>query len=406
MRPIAASCSASVASPASESAHKSVSIDSSSRVAVVGVSIDDPCGVHDHAALLADALAREDIACSLHWLKRTEASIGAERAEILGWARSLGRELEHEPPDAVLLHYSVFALSHRGVPVFVRPVMSALRRVHVPLVSLMHEFAYPWGLGAMRAKAWAATQRVALIDVMHASAQVVVTADDRAEWLRTRPWLPRRAISVAPVFSTLPPGSEPAHARARGGAERIGLFGYAYEGVAVEIVVEALRLLRERGRALELVLLGAPGRDSPAGARWLQVAARNGVADALHFSGRLPAQQLSDELAGCAVLLFAEKGGPTARKTTLAASLSSGRPVVDLDGPNSWAQLRQAQATVVVRPEGRSLANAVARLVDDAGEGERQGELGSAFARNTMSVSQSARIVGDVLAHAIAAAPR
>lgn len=380
-----------------------MTVDSPSRIAVVGVSIDDPCGVRDHATLLADALVREELACSLHWLKRAETSIGAERAEILGWARSLGLELERERPDAVLLHYSVFALSHRGVPLFVRPVVSTLRRLRVPLVSFMHEFAYPWNLGATRTKVWAASQRVALIDVTRASAQIVVSADDRADWLRTRPWLPRRPISVAPVFSNLPPASERA---VGGGAERIGLFGYAHEGVAVEIAVEALRVLREGGRALELVLLGAPGRDSPAGARWLQLAARNGVADALSFSGRLPAQQLSDELAGCAVLLFAEKGGPTARKTTLAASLSSGRPVVVLDGPNSWVQLRQAQATVVVQPDGRSLADAVARLVDDAGERERQGELGRAFARNTMSVGQSAKIVGDALARAITEAPR
>jgi glycosyltransferase involved in cell wall biosynthesis len=379
-----------------------VTIDSPARIGVVGVSIDDPCGVHDHATLLAGALAREQLACSLHWLRRSETSIGAETAEIIRWARSLGRELERERADAVLLHYSVFALSHRGVPLFVRPVVSALRRSRVPVVSFMHEFAYPWVLGAIRGKVWAATQRLAVIDVMRASTQIVVSADERAGWLRSRPWLPRRAISVAPVFSNLPPACEPAGED----TQRMGLFGYAHEGVAVEIVVEALRVLREGGRAPQLVLLGAPGRDSPAGGHWLQVAARDGVADALSFSGRLPAQQLSDELAGCAVLLFAEKGGPTARKTTLAASLSSGRPVVVLDGPNSWSQLRQARATVVVPSEARSLAHAVARLLDDVGERERQGKLGRAFAQSTMSVDQSAKIVGDALTRAIAEAPR
>jgi glycosyltransferase involved in cell wall biosynthesis len=380
-----------------------VTIASSPRIGVVGVSIDDPCGVRDHATLLAAELTSEGFVCSLHWLARTETSLGAETAEVTRWARSLAGELERERPDAVLLHYSVFALSHRGVPVYVRPVVHALRRLRVPLVSFMHEFAYPWSLGAMRAKVWAATQRVALIDVMRASAGIVVSADDRADWLRTRPWLPRRAISVAPVFSNLPPASRPA---AGGDAERIGLFGYAHEGVAVDTVVEALRALREADRALELVLLGAPGRDSPAAARWLQVAARNGVADALSFSGRLPAQQLSDELAGCAVLLFAERGGPTARKTTLAASLSSGQPVVVLDGPNSWAQLRQAQATVVAQPAARPLADAVARLLDDAGERERRGQLGRAFAQSTMSVGQSAKVVGAALTRAIAQTPR
>ena len=374
------------------------------RVGVVGVSIDDPCGVRDHATLLASALASEELVCSLHWLRRTEASLSAETAEI-DQVGSLARRASSSATTPTLSCF-ITRCSHCRIAAF--PFMSDRSctrcvSLHVPLVSFMHEFAYPWSLGAMRAKVWAATQRVALIDAMRASAGIVVSADDRADWLRTRPWLPRRAISVAPVFSNLPPASQRA---VRGDTERIGLFGYAHEGVAVETVVEALRVLHEGGRAPKLLLLGAPGRDSPAAERWLQVAARNGVAEALRFSGRLPAQQLSDELAGCAVLLFAERGGPTARKTTLAASLSSGRPVVVLDGPNSWTQLRQARATVAAQPAARPLADALARLLDDAGEQERQGQLGRSFAQSTMSIGQSAKVVGGALTRVIAQTPR
>jgi glycosyltransferase involved in cell wall biosynthesis len=372
------------------------------RVDSIGVSIDQPCGVRDHAVLLASALAEGGRSCPLHWLVRPGKTLGAERADVRAWTQTLTRELQHTPPDALLLHYSVFAFSHRGVPVFVRPVLGAVRDRHVPLVTFMHEFAYPWRLGGLRGKLWAATQRLALIDVVRASAAIVVSSDARAEWFRTRPWLARRQTVVAPVFSNLPAPAKRAPDGDR--VARLGLFGYAHEGVAVDTVLDALRLLRDDGEELELVLLGAPGRASSAGARWQQAAAERGLAGAVDFSGQLPAQDLSDELGRCTAILFAERGGPTSRKTTLAASLASGRPVVALDGRNSWPELLQAGAAVVVTADARSLGSALARLLADGEERARQGERGRAFAHRVMSVEQSARTVGDALALAIGAA--
>jgi glycosyltransferase involved in cell wall biosynthesis len=374
------------------------------RVGSIGISIDQPCGVRDHAVLLAAALAEGGCSCPLHWLSRRGKTLAAERSDVRVWAQTLTRELQDTPPNAALLHYSVFAFSHRGVPVFVRPVLAAVRDRQVPLVTFMHEFAYPWRLGGARGTVWAATQRLALREVVQASAAIVVSSDARAEWFRARRWLPRRQTFVAPVFSNLPAGAARTTAERSpdgGDVARVGLFGYAHEAVAVDTVLDALRLLRDDGEEVELALLGAPGRVSPAGAHWGQAAAERALAGTLGFSGRLPAQDLSDELARCAVLLFAERGGPTSRKTTLAASLDSGRPVVALDGRNSWPELLQSGAAVVVPPDPRSLANALARLLSDREERVRQGARGRAFAQRAMSVEQSARIVGDALARAI-----
>jgi glycosyltransferase involved in cell wall biosynthesis len=382
------------------------------RIAVLGISVDDPCGVRDHAAILADALAGAGMACSLHWLSRSGASLGGERAEVRAWSGALAGELERERADAVLLHYSVFAFAHRGVPVFAAPALSAIRRSGLPLVTFMHEFAYPWRLGGARGKVWAATQRIALRGVVRASDGLVVSAEARAAWLRSRAWLARRPVSVAPVFSNLPPsvpgarGAQGAHdvssdAVAANPAGRIGLFGYGHEGADVVSVLDALRALRERGGEVRLVLLGAPGSPSPAAARWRRAAAERGLEGALDFSGRLPAQELSNALAGCDVLLFAERGGATSRKTTLAAALSSGRAVVALDGPNSWSELARARAAVIVEPRGGPLADAIALLLADREARERQGELGRAFAARAMSVEHSADVVAAALRAAV-----
>lgn len=375
------------------------------RVAAIGISTDAPCGVRAHAELLADALSTQNISCSLHWLSRNPGSMRAARSEVRSWVQRLAAELQSGRPDAVLLHYSVFAFAYRGIPVFAPLVLSAIRELRLPLVSVMHEYAYPWRLGGLRGKVWAASQRVALVDVMRSATGAVVTADARAAWLRTRVWLPRRATFVAPVFSNLPPPAL-GHTAAATSGGTLGLFGYAHEGVQAPIVLDAMRLLRERGSEVRLELLGAPGRSSPQSIGWEREAVARGLAGALSFSGTLPAQDLSDALYRCQVLLFAERGGPTSRKTTLAASLSSGRPVVALDGRNTWSELVQARAAVVVEPEARSLADAIARLLEDGDAREHQGERGRAFATRAISVGHSATVVAHALRLAVGEAAR
>ncbi len=388
---------ASVRAAESPAAPPADALAPGTRVAVVGISVDDPCGVRDHAVLLGDALAARGATCSLHWLWREEGALGSERAQLRIWAGELARELAGERPDAILLHYSVFAFSHRGVPLLIRPLLTAIAELDVPLVAFMHEYAYPWRLGGARGKVWALTQRLALRELVRASDGLVVSAGVRAGWLDARPWLPRRPTAVAPVFSNLPSSDAQPH----GDGARVGLFGYGHEGVDVATVLDSLRLLGAPAGRPELVLLGAPGSPSPAAARWKREAEQRGLAGALSFSGKLPAQELSDLLAGCDVLLFAERGGPTSRKTTLAASLASGRPVVALDGPSSWDELLAAHAASVVRPQAPAVAGAIKELLGDRDARLQQGERGRAFARRAMSAEHSAQVVAGALARAI-----
>lgn len=372
-------------------------------LAVVGASGSRTCGVRDHAGLLAGALEDEGVSCSRHWLTCRPGPLRETRATFAAWDAQLAAELRSAKPDAVLLHYSVFSFAHRGVPLFVHGALAPLQGAGVPLVSFMHEFAYPWGLGGPRGVAWAVTQRAALIDVMRASSGVVVTAPSRAAWLASRPWLPRREIGFAPVFSNLPPPAE-GTAPARDGT--VGLFGYAYEGADMGLVLDALRELRERDPGVRLRLLGAPGADTPAARQWLTAARARGVEAALSFSGVLGAQELSDELARCDVLLHPEPSGPTARKGTLAGSLASARPVVALDGPRSWRELVDAQAAAVVAPRAEALAETVGRLLGEPRLADELGARGGEFARRQMGLERSARAVREALDTALSGARR
>jgi glycosyltransferase involved in cell wall biosynthesis len=365
------------------------------RLAVVGISVRSTCGVRDHASLLAGALEAEGMSCSLHWLSREHLDLRGARAELRAWSGRLATELEQRRPDAVLLHYSPFAYSHRGLPVFVHTVLSSVAAAGAPTLTIAHELAYPWGLGGWRGRLWAASQRACVLELMRASAAVVATTDYEQRWLASRAWLPTRPTLVAPVFSNLPPpsaGSRRSHA-----GRVMGLFGYAYEGAAVPLVLDALALLRRRGMELRLVLLGAPGRSSPTAQQWLLVARERGVEDLLSFVGPLPAQELSDELAACDVLVSCPRSGPTSRKGTLAGSLASGTPVVAIDGPRTWTELLRARAAEVVQPSPEALADSLQALLSDEQRRLALGARGRSFAESHMGLARTAAAVTSLL---------
>lgn len=380
-------------------------------VAAIGVSSGRTCGVRDHAGLLAEALSKENVSCSLHWLWRTEGSLGSARAQLAGWTRELATDLERTRPDAVLWHYSVFEYGYRGFPLFVRPVLEVLRGLSIPLVTVLHEYAY-WRLpeyayprrrDLVRGRAWTLTQRAVLVNVMRASAAVVVMGGFRAEWLTSRVWLPTRRAVVTPVFSNLPP---PAGRPDTAGRDPVvGLFGYAGAYHRAPLVLEAMQLLERRGVRAELILLGAPGLASGEGDTWMQAARAVGVARPPSFSGFLSAQDLSDALAACDVLLFIEGPGPTPVKTTLAASLASGTAVVALDGPHTWPELIQSEAARVVAPAADVLADALADLLTDRDRREALAARGLAFAKRNMAVERNADTIARLLEDLVSRTP-
>jgi glycosyltransferase involved in cell wall biosynthesis len=359
--------------------------------AVVGVSTRPTCGVRDHAFLLAQALDRENVSCSMHWHSSTGSSLAARSRESRRWTRTLEAELRDGRFDAILLHYSVFSYSYRGVPLFVHPSVASLRGAGAPIVTIMHEIAYPWRLGGVRGTLWAASQRAALIELVRASAALVVTADFRAEWLRSRRWLPARPVAVAPVFSNLPRSS--ARPDPRPAEPTAGIFGYALDPATVSLVLDAVRRLRDRGIPLRLLLLGAPGLGSPAAAMWAREAESRGLGDALSISGVLAAQDLSDALAASDVLLFADRTGPVSRKGTLAGSLAAGRPLVVLEGQRDWPALSEAQAAAVIPRASASLAEVLEGLLRDQGARDALGARARTFAEDEMGVVRSAEIV-------------
>jgi glycosyltransferase involved in cell wall biosynthesis len=226
--------------------------------------------------------------------------------------------------------------------------------------------------------------------VLRRSAGAIVTSSDRADWLDTRRWLPRRPVTVVPVFSNVPVA---APANGAGHGLRVGVFGFRMVYDQVDAVTVAFARLRERRPDARLVLVGAPGPDSDHADRWRAAMARGGCAEELEFSGVLAPDALSAALAGLDTVVYADPSGPTSRRGTLAAALAHGRPVVALDGPQRWDSLADAGAVVLSPPDPVALAEQLERFAADPELRRRVGERGRAFYERSMAPSVAAERV-------------
>lgn len=361
------------------------------RLLVAGASTDAVCGVRDHAAFLDGALRRAGAEIGTGWVDQSRGFSAPIKI-----AQRIWRDCRQSPPDAAILHYSVFALSWRGVPVLVPILSLVLRRLGVPVILFAHEFAYPWGRRGLKGFLQAVTQRLVFISLVAAADALVVTTEDRVAWLRSRWWLPRRPVRCAPVFSNIAVRvSANAVDEVPG---RVGVFGFGAEGLEAELVTGAVARAARTVPASHLVLIGGPGPDSPAAECWRRAAGDVGCS--VTFTGIGTEEEVSAQLAACEVVFHPDPAGPTSRKTTLAAALSHGRAVIALDGPQRWDDLVEAKVVVIVEP---TIASATSALMALLADDERRRSLGAgaaAFAQARLSPERSAEIVLEVVAQA------
>jgi glycosyltransferase involved in cell wall biosynthesis len=347
------------------------------RVLMLGASYGGPCGVRDYAQVLQESLGRRDVSVTTLWWEREEAwTLARTWRDLQSWLDHFERAVRENQFHAIVFHYSVFTWAHRGVPVFGPPLARRLGRCTTPAVVMLHELAYPFHLGDWRGNTWAVVQRAGLVPLLRWCDGALVTTDDRARWVSERRWLSTRPIAVVPVFSNVPP---PDTGRRPGdGSFSIGIFGYGSAAFDPQPVMHALARLAARDGGVRLVLVGAPGEQSPEGRRWRAAAAGVGCASSVHFTGVLEPRRLSAALAGIDIVLFPDIAGPTSRKTTLAAALAYGKPVVALEGPQRWEDLVRAGGVVIAR-DGEDMAAAIEALRGDPLLRRRQGERGAAF---------------------------
>lgn len=331
-------------------------------VIVTGVVPSGPGGMRDYGDLLGRELTERGACVSVAWIENGGGPLAGLRAGL----RLLATARQIEPGTVVIWNYAPVSLGVLGLPGPGVLLGLVLRVRGIRTLAVLHELAQPLRLPGCKAKVVGAGQLVALSAVLAGVPDVVATTQNRARWLRLFERTLGFRVHFLPIFSNFdPPRARSADNGARGRSPAEGplavVLDYAADYARPDVVIDAARALACRA-GIDLVLLGAPGAESRAGARWRALAEAAGVSERLRFTGVVDPEEFVRWLSCTDVVILPNAQGPSSRKGTLAAALAHGSVIVSVDGLLRWQLLVDADALVMVPPHGASMASAIERL--------------------------------------------
>jgi glycosyltransferase involved in cell wall biosynthesis len=195
----------------------------------------------------------------------------------------------------------------------------------------------------------------------------------KRELLANFPWLRPEEVSVSwnaaeSSGSRLPSGP----------AERLVCLSRLASGKGLEDLLQALAILRDQGRGLQLDMVGA----GPLEAELLAQTRRLGLEESVRYPGFIRPAASVLSLAGIGVLPSHREGFPN----TLLEYWAAGLAVVASDLPGVREALDGQEAALLVPPgDPQALAHALGRLMDDDELRQRLALAGQARARGVFS---------------------
>jgi len=227
--------------------------------------------------------------------------------------------------------------------------------------------------------------------VMLAADAVVILSESMREQLIGR-GVPAERIHLVPncvdaAWTDAPQGDPD-----RTGPLTIGLGSTlnAYEGV--DVLIEAVALLRERGTDVRLVVLGS----GPAAGEFAELAQRRGLGDAATFTGRVSRPELMEAYRGLDVFCLPRRDLPVTRLVPPLKPLEAmamGIPVVASDLPPLRELLVGGGGEdrgLLVRPDDPEALAAAVRTLTDAAQRRRLGYAGRHWVRETRTWAAAA----------------
>jgi len=175
--------------------------------------------------------------------------------------------------------------------------------------------------------------------------------------------------------------------------------GYLIERKGIRDLIAALGLLRREGRTMHLALAG----DGPLRAALEAQAAEEGVADTVHFLGRVPHARVLSLMARAQ--LVALPSWDEAFGLVYTEAMAQGTPVLASlgEGPEDFIRNGVSGYLAPVR-EPAALAGIIAGVLDDPAKAAAIGEAGRAAALE-LSWERNARLTRGVYDQVLAAAP-
>ncbi len=256
---------------------------------------------------------------------------------------------------------------------------------------MFHEVAFPLGLRQpLRRNAMALVQRLMAAVVVRAAGRIFVSTPAWETLLRPLV-LRKTTFKWLPVFSNVPKIDDPDGVRCvrrrfvAGEGLLAGHFGtYAKNiGEILAVSIGALLAMREE---VSMLLIGS-GSDE---FRDRLLAASPHLRLRVHATGHLGAEDVSRAVAACDVMLQPYPDGVDSRRTSALVGLSHGIPTVTTRGRRTEALWQESGAAALVAEDaGCALAQAVAKLLDDAVERTRLGAAGASLYRERFDLSRT-----------------
>lgn len=360
------------------------------RVAMVhGPGLPRHDGVSDYVAHLLEALAGVEVEAV--GVPVRPSAPGRWLAATVDAARSV-RRLR---PDLVHVQFAPSAYRFSAVPGLLPQLLPSAP----PLVTTVHEYGWWAAPGWVPGPLWRPVEALRLWDretgrLTPASRTVVVTNPAHAAQVSRRTG--RLAVEIPLAANVVDHGAPPdvrAAVRRRLGlpadASLLVFFGFVHPVKGVRYVLEALPKLRADRPDLHLVVAGGftsqalPETEARAFRCELETLAdRYGVADAVTFSGHVPAAEVSALLhaADAAVLPFT--AGVSLKSGALLATLAHGVPtaVTVADEPDPGLRDGENVAVIPARRDAEAVAGTLGRLLAEDTLRRRVGAGGRALA--------------------------
>ncbi len=306
----------------------------------------------------------------------------------------LERELTARPPHRILVQYVPHAFGSKAMNLPFAAWLALRAKRIAPVWVMFHEVAFPFSWRPMKYALLGSVTRIMARLVAGAAERVFVAIPAWGDLLKR--FCPRvKPPQWLPVPCTLPPGRDPqAKVTIRrhytetvgplGDGPLVGHFG-TYAPHIADLLAPAIDTLSRLVPPAGFLFIGRESDRFREGLlrRYPDLVGR------VHATGAVPADEVSDHLRACDLLIQPYPDGVSSRRTSVMAGLVNGVPVVTNLGPLSEPLWSAGAVAVVPTADPQALARLAAGLLADPPARSAFGRRGAELYHQTFSLEHT-----------------
>ena len=286
---------------------------------------------------------------------------------------SIAEVVAREQLDVLNIQYEPAAYAMR-IGVNFLPSAWGRRKIKIPVVTTFHDLLVPYLFPKAGLLRWKVVEYLA----RHSDAVIVTNGEDHARLSNLQ--FPASNLHVIPIGSNIDPvlagNFDRAVERARWNIQSdeyiLGYFGFLNLSKGGSDLMQALKILRDEGLPVKLLLIGGrTGSSDPTNAAYAaqvdQLIASLGLSESVIATGYLTPAEVSRALSVCDVMVLPYVDGASLRRGSLLAAIAHGKAIVTTEPRYPIEGLKAEESLLMVAPnDPQALAEAVNRIRQDA----------------------------------------